>query len=143
MNIDPQFPWWILADAAGGVLTLVVCAAFTPVIRHIVRRLTSVLPKTPDTERVQEELEGLVDEMSSEERIELAASLLLNITRLRDELAGQTAEIQLMEATLRRRRRRRRHHHHHRGMAEQVPYTSGPATKLMFLWGKPVPQSTK
>src|ERR1700722_14749025 len=93
MNIDPQFPWWILADAAGGVLTLVVCAAFTPVIRHIVRRLTSVLPKTPDTERVQEELEGLVDEMSSEERIELAASLLLNITRLRDELAGQTAEI--------------------------------------------------
>jgi hypothetical protein len=118
--MDPQFPWWILANAIGGVLAIAACAAFTPVIRNIVRRRTSRLPNTPDTERVREELEGMASEMGVEERIVLAANLLLNITRLHNELAEWTAESPLTEATLRRRRRHHHHHHHHR-TAEQIP----------------------
>jgi hypothetical protein len=132
MNMDPQFPWWILANAIGGVLTLAAFAAFTPVIRYIVRRLTSTLPEAPDTERVREELEGMAAEMRAEERLVLAASLLLNISRLHDEFAARAAGTPLIEdmgATVGPKRllhrqtlRRRRHHHHHHGRtAERTP----------------------
>jgi hypothetical protein len=103
MSLDPQFPWWILANAIGGVLTAAACAAFTPVIRYIVRRLTSRLPTSPDTERAREELEGMANDMGIEERIALAATLLLHSKSLHDELSARAAETPLikeMEATV-------------------------------------------
>ena len=76
MNMDPQFPWWAFANAIDSVLAMAACAAFTPVIRYIVRRLTSTRrPKTPDAERAREELEGMACEMGAGERIALAVSL--------------------------------------------------------------------
>ncbi len=97
MNIDPQFPWWTVANAVGSVLAITLCAAFTPVIRCLVRKLASWFPKTKDAERAREELEGIACEMRAEERIAFAVSLLLNRKKLSDELAEHTTEALLVK----------------------------------------------
>ena len=95
MSPDPQFPWWILANAIGGVLAFAACAAFRPVSRLIARRRTSKLPKCPDADRAKEELEGWAIDLGAVGRVELAANLFLNLRRLRQELAQRAAETPL------------------------------------------------
>lgn len=66
-----------LIMVCGFALALAACA-HKRVCRAIVRRRAARLPKGPDAERAREELESMLDEMTTAERLELSASLLLN-----------------------------------------------------------------
>ena len=61
MKLDPQFPWWIFANAAGGVISAIALAAMKPVARFITRWRASKLPDKLHAERTQQELEGVLE----------------------------------------------------------------------------------
>jgi hypothetical protein len=87
---DPQFARWTVADTIGSFVAalavLIACAAQEAICRKIVRWRASKLPKNPSSGRAEEELEAIVSQMTWDERVQLAANLILNSGELRAEL---------------------------------------------------------
>jgi hypothetical protein len=90
MSVDPQFPWWIVANAAGGIISGVAVAALKPVARFVARWRASKLSDKPHAERTREELEGMIAEFTATERAHITIKLLLD----RGALSRETIPIE-------------------------------------------------
>lgn len=90
MTPDPQFVWWIVANAIGSfaatVAMLAVAAGTKSISRAFLRWGTSRFPDGPDTDRAKEELEAMVPDMRPWERTALVATVLLNPGRIHRQL---------------------------------------------------------
>jgi hypothetical protein len=92
MKIDPQFPWWIIANTLGGIASAIVISAWKPVTQFIARWRASKLPDKSGAERRREELEGLIAEFTAWERAQIALRLLLDDSALRPETVPQVCK---------------------------------------------------
>ncbi len=92
MNIDALFYWPFLASLLATICAAILIAGTKGVGRRIIRWTTSKFPKANDTDRVREELEGMImNDMTKRERAGLAVNLLANSRALRRELAERIA----------------------------------------------------
>jgi hypothetical protein len=126
VNLGPLFFWPFLANLLAAIVVGIVFAAS----RRIVRWTTSRFPKSLDADRVKEELEAMLNEMSATERVKLAASLLADSRALRQELAERAAASRILESA------------HTDSAAASRAITPGPpvAMKLTLTFGTPVPK---
>jgi hypothetical protein len=79
-------------------LALAACA-LKPVSRAIIRWRAAKLPKGPDAERAQEELEGILEDSNAAERAELAIQVFARPSALNREIAERAAEEAATRAT--------------------------------------------
>jgi hypothetical protein len=84
---------WPVID---GVLILIVwaviCAATPFLGRWLVRLRTSLLSKGADTERIRRELDSILCDYSSLEKLRFGAGLFINVKRLQDEADERESE---------------------------------------------------